>query len=294
MTVFEYLGINDNHLVQKVMPMRKSGITYPCVVQEKYDGVFCFAILMNNEVRIFSRVGNEYLSLEHLKQPLMNALKVEPDKQIILFEAYIQGEGQEIISGYCRDTQNQHPEIIGVVHDALTLDEYFGRKETSYTDRFASVRRMLADEFSSKLMLPVTINAYEYRDIELFVNRILFRKGEGVVIKNPSAPYQRGCRTTGMMKLKAFMSFDLEVIDLVEGTGKCSNMVGKIICRFKDDKPVLIGTGFTNEERKQWWNNPSTILGKVVQIDVMDITKNGMLREPSYKGIRYDKECADY
>lgn len=290
----KHLGVDKNHLVQKVLLYKKDFINYPCIVQEKYDGIFCFAILIEDQVHIFSRVGIEYLSMEHLKEPLFNALKVIPDKKIILFEAYIKGVHQEVISGYCRDTQNQHTEIIGIVHDALTLDEYFGKTQTSYEDRFAMVRTMLADEHSIKLTLPKTIIAHDIIEVENYANRIWERGGEGIVIKKSSAHYQRGKRNASMMKLKCGTSFDLEVIDVIEGTGKYVGMAGKLACRFKDNSTIYVGTGFLDTERKQFWEDKNSIIGKIVQVNAMSISKNGVLREPTYKGIRYDKECADY
>ena len=46
MDLTEILGCDAEHLVQKVKVVNKDKIEYPCLVQQKYDGVFClFGIL---------------------------------------------------------------------------------------------------------------------------------------------------------------------------------------------------------------------------------------------------------
>lgn len=297
------LGVDEKHLVQKVLPFkRKSDITYPCVVQEKYDGVFCIAVYIDNQVRIFSRTGKEYLSLEHLKNPLSKAFNIqsEPykDKRIILFEAWAFKTSQEVISGWCRDTQNQHPDIIAVVHDYLTLNEYHGLSNTGYMERFKSLQGAVryANDFltNPRIILPNTKFAFSYDEVERFAKQVWETGGEGIVIKNINAPYQRGKRNTSIIKMKRGVSFDLEVTDVIEGTGKYVNHVGKLVCRFKNGTSILVGTGLLDMERKSFWEDKSLIVGKIIQVNAMQESKNGVLREPTYKGIRYDKECADF
>lgn len=306
MNLCEYFDVDQKHLVQKVLPFKsKLDIQYPCIVQEKYDGVFCIAINIDNEIRIFSRTGKEYYSLNHLKQPLSYILassnlvdKYDYQKSILLFEAWIPNTSQEIISGYCRDKQNQHPEIIAVAHDYLTLAEYKGIKLTSYSLRYKLLQSSIrfANDFvaNPRVILPKMMYACDFNEIERFARQVWETGGEGVVIKNPLTHYQRGKRNTSMIKMKRGVSFDLEVTDVIEGTGKYVGMVGKLVCRFKNGTSILVGTGLLDIEREKYWKDKSLIIGKIVQVNAMQESKNGTLREPSYKGIRYDKECADY
>lgn len=305
MNLCEYLDVDQKHLVQKVLPFKsKLDIQYPCIVQEKYDGVFCIAINIDNDVRIFSRTGKEYYSLNHLKQPLSYIFLSDSidnynyRKSILLFEAWIPNTSQEIISGYCRDKQNQHPEIIAVAHDYLTLTEYKGIKLTPYSFRYKLLQSSIrfANDFiaNPRVILPKAICACDFNEIERFARQVWETGGEGIVIKNPLAHYQKGKRNTSMIKMKRGVSFDLEVTDVIEGTGKYVGMVGKLVCRFKNGTSILVGTGLLDIEREKYWKDKSLIIGKIVQVNAMQESKNGTLREPSYKGIRYDKECADY
>lgn len=290
----EILDTDAEHLVQKVSTFSKTDIKYPCIVQEKYDGVYCIARRINDSVHFFSRSGNEFLSMNHLQDPI-NELLTSSNSDFIIFEAYSPGTPLNVITGWCRDSKRQHEEIKGIVHDCLTTGEYSNNSPTPYQKRLAR----LVSAFNSvngadRLLLPDQITAKTYADIDLFVNAIWSKSGEGIVIKNPSAPYTRGSRNVNLMKLKRAMSYDLEVIDLEEGQGKYKFMTGKLICRWKNGTTINVGSGLSDDQRAQWWTNKSAIIGKIVQVDAMSLSSKGQLREPVFKCVRLDKVSGDF
>ena len=290
----EILGTDAEHLAQKVATFSKNDIEYPCIVQEKYDGVYCIACRINDAVHFFSRSGNEFLSINHLQDPI-NELLTASNSDFIIFEAYSPGTPLNVITGWCRDSKRQHEDIKGVIHDCLTSGEYSNNSQTPYKKRLAR----LAVAFNSVngaglLLLPDQITAKTYADIDVFVNAIWTRSGEGVVIKNPSAPYTRGSRNINLMKLKRAASYDLEVIGLEEGQGKYQFMTGKLICRWINGTTINVGSGLSDEQRAQWWANRSDIIGKIVQVDAMSLSAKGQLREPVFKCVRLDKVSGDF
>ena len=68
-----HLGRDKKHIFQKLLPIEKvntAKLKFPMYASEKYDGVFCCAIMDDaGEVHICSRTGEEFLSMEHLKEP---------------------------------------------------------------------------------------------------------------------------------------------------------------------------------------------------------------------------------
>lgn len=73
-------------------------------------------------------------------------------------------------------------------------------------------------------------------------------------------------------------------------------MAGALVCQFRDDKTITVGTGLTDDQRKRWWSEffYNEIVGKIVQIDAMAESTKGVLREPRFKGIRHDKTEGDF
>ena len=295
----EMLGVESDKLVQLVRGYEKQRLSYPCAVQEKYDGCFCIAYRCYdalegvNHTRIFSRTGKQYLSMQHLEK-CFDKMFNGTDKDFIIFEAYIPNTIQSEISGACRDTVNQHSEIIAVIHDCLTAKQYYGNDNTGYNERYSDLKNMYAQYFFECIRLPNQVIAYSYQDFISFANEIFDRGGEGVVIKKLGYGYKKGKRDYGMMKYKRTITYDLEVVDVIEGDGQFKNAVGALLCRFSENRIINVGTGLTKQQRQLWWLNKKLIVGQIVEVEAMRLTSSGLLREPRFKGIRTDKVVADF
>lgn len=295
MNLCDILKTDSERLVQKVIPYAQSRLHFPCIVQEKYDGVYCIAWRDRVEKRchIFSRTGEEYLSMKHLQNMLYDVLDVA-DKDLLIFEAYIDNTNQSVISGFCRDTKNQHSELIAYCHDILSLDEYAGTTKVFYRFRFHILCQAISEFCYNKTRIVNNAIAFEEQDILDFANNIWERGGEGCIVRYMNGFYRKGARDYSIMKLKRKISFDLEVIDVKEGTGQFKDKVGKLICRFSNNRTIQVGTGLIKKQRKEWWQDKSLIIGKIVEIEAMRVLPSGLLREPAFKGIRYDKTKADF
>src|SRR5699024_6064536 len=97
----------------------------------------------------------------------------------------------------------------------------------------------------------------------------------------------------GLQKVKEFYTMDLLVTDLTEHVR--GNKVGSIVVQYKDN---IVGvSGIEDELRVAWWNNPSDIVGKVVEVGYFRKSndKNGKesLQFPSFIRVRHDKTSED-
>ena len=97
---------------------------------------------------------------------------------------------------------------------------------------------------------------------------------------------------------------EVSVVRSVEtGTGKNSGRLGAVIVDIKDDNgnlhSVRVGSGFTDAQRNDYFENPNKVVGKVVEIGYFEVTKNKAdnslsLRFPTWLDrIRIDKEEGD-
>lgn len=117
---------------------------------------------------------------------------------------------------------------------------------------------------------------------------------EGIMIKDPNASYQTK-RTDAWLKVKPWRSFDLEVIALEEGEGKFTGMLGAMVCQGVDEGLLIktnVGSGFSDEQRRDIWNQQSKVIGQIVEIkaDVVTKASNGSdfysLRFPTFLRFR--------
>ena len=95
------------------------------------------------------------------------------------------------------------------------------------------------------------------------------------------------------VKVKKMYSMDLLVTDIFEGKGKYKGTLGGVFVDYKGNQ-VGVGSGFNDMQRKMYWENPASILGKLVEVQYFEVSKDNKtglesLRFPIFKGIREDK-----
>lgn len=295
--ICKLVGRDKHHLVQLCLPIEKlkGTIKFPVLASEKLDGVFAFAYVTDTDCFIYSRTGEEYLSLNHLKAELWELAQIS-QCQIIIFEAYTPGVPQPTISGWCRDTKKQHLEVDAYIHDILPFEDFVaGYAELPFFDRAELLRWSYQKIASSHLHLIEQRELHTYVSLTNMAEAIWAKGGEGVVVRGSFAGYEPGKRNASMLKIKKGVSYDLIVMAVEEGTGKYQNAVGKLICHDRRGKVVKVGSGLTDAQRRAWWSSWSydEIVGKIVQIDAMAVSSKGILREPRFKGIRHDKKEVD-
>lgn len=82
--------------------------------------------------------------------------------------------------------------------------------------------------------------------------------GEGLMIRKPGALYEAG-RSATILKVKPWDDAEAEVVGYEPGKGRHKGVVGGLIVRMPNGKEFNLGTGLTDEERR----NPPKIGAKV-------------------------------
>jgi DNA ligase-1 len=84
------------------------------------------------------------------------------------------------------------------------------------------------------------------------------------------------------LKVKTNETYDVLVNDVVEGIGKNTGKLGAFVTYYGN-----VGTGFTDQERIDFWFNPP--IGQVVEVKCMSLTADNKFRHPSFVRMRPDK-----
>ena len=145
------------------------------------------------------------------------------------------------------------------------------------------------------------------------------RKMEGIICKRIDATYVEGARSKSWLKVKLQESDEFVVGGWFPGEGRRANRIGSLLLGWPDGKGGLdyvgnVGTGFTNAELQRLEERlagcrrdttPFTGGGTpkrasvfvepelVVEVEYTERTDEGILRHPSYKGVRVDKGPGD-
>lgn len=260
--------------------------------QRKYDGVS--GLVDTSTGKCFSRTGGEFTSCEHIVD---ECIRVFGHGCVIFGEIWHPTAPQSTISGDARRNKPA-PHLHFVIFDAVTAASFDdGESCTPYHQRYASILQDLRNSSyaAQKLMVADHFNPGTYGRPADFKATVMMAHGyDGIVLRDMDAPWIPGKDKTGyVIKDKPNVTHDLEVIGTEEGLGRNAGRVGAILLRYKNGVTVKC-SGMSDEQRISWWDTPELILGKIVEVEAMGESSNGSLREPRFKGIRYDKYKPDF
>ena len=128
-----------------------------------------------------------------------------------------------------------------------------------------------------------------------FNRQALESKFEGIMIKDPGAPYE--CRRwAAWMKKKPVISVSLEIVGVERGDaeGKNRNVMGALVGKGEDEGRLIecnVGTGFTDVQRADFWRHRDKMIGLIMEVesDTLTLEQGGTvysLRFPRFKGLR--------
>ncbi|RUM93468.1 MAG: DNA ligase [Thiothrix sp.] len=149
-----------------------------------------------------------------------------------------------------------------------------------FSDRLKTLKSIFSRLKSPYLKL---IKHYRLDSHTLLMNKlqdITQAGGEGLMLHHQDSLYFGG-RSDALLKLKLYQDAEAEVIEHLPGNGKYTGMLGALRVITADGKYLRIGTGFTDDERK----NPPPI-GITITYKYFGKTRNGIPKFASFLRIR--------
>lgn len=282
---------------KKFFPTRTQLVT-EYLAQPKYDGVNCVVLKYANSVEhitILSRTGEECVSANHIKEAIANAPFAPIG--VYLGEYWHPEIDQPTVSGMFRKKDGtQYTEPYFVVFDFISIGEWEqGHSPLGYEER---VRRLPAtlskiSEFAAPFFLAESQGFLIDQEMEpMEAAKLLCESGayDGLILRKPSGTWTKGDRGTKgeTIKIKPTITLDLSVLGVNESVGeKTGRAVYTVVVYLGDGKTQEVGSGVPHDATQL------PAIGSIVEIEAMSFSKYGLLREPRYKVIRYDKVGAD-
>jgi DNA ligase-1 len=127
---------------------------------------------------------------------------------------------------------------------------------------------------------------------QAFANAMVKQGGhDGAILRRKDAPWMAGASKNGeAIKVKPVQSLDLRAVDWFWGKGKHAGRAGGIVVEYRGVK-TQVGTGFSDQEREDIADNGA--IDVIAEIEFMELTEDGKMREPRFKGWRFDKTEPD-
>jgi DNA ligase-1 len=201
-------------------------------------------------------------------------------------------DGSDDFQGILKEIQRKNHTIESPrywIFDILTLAEFdSGHGEKPLSER---LKRLALNE-ESILILPQWRLHNEENLIEL-KDRAKSSGWEGLIARR-NVGYE-GDRTKNMLKLKEFYDAEYKVVDvvmepqrlIVNGREVEEEVLSAVLIEHKGNL-VRVGSGFSVEERREYYKEPATILGQVISVQFFEetIDQHGKhsLRFPVFKG----------
>ena len=247
----------------------------------------------NGEVKFFSRAGKPFLTLDNLK-PSIHKLGLKNmvlDGEICMTDENGDEDFQSIIKEIKRkDHSIDNPHYF--IFDMLTLKEFTDQvSESTVGYRLEQAKVLINDDkYISLLDQRVGSDTILEEMMEVSKNG----GWEGLMLRK-NTTYQ-GKRSNDILKVKKFHDDEYTVVDLenavnrviVNGKEVEELMLKNVIIEHKGNR-VQVGSGFSHEQRRYFFENPNEILGKTITVQYFETTKNERgeesLRFPVMKGI---------
>jgi DNA ligase-1 len=236
------------------------------LVSEKYDGVR--AIWDGSVLRFRSgRAVNAPASFvaKLLTQPL--------DGELWL------GRGRfEALSGIVRKSEPQGEEWQQIKYMIFELPGAPG----TFAERAQRIQEIVAKTRWPQLVAVQQFRVKNRAELKRKLDDVVRGGGEGLMLHLADAPYVTG-RSDVLLKLKPLQDTEAVVIEHLPGKGKYQGMLGALRVQTLGGEKFLIGTGFTDETRK----NPPSV-GTTITYTYRGLTATGLPRFASYLRVRED------
>jgi DNA ligase-1 len=275
----------------------------------KLDGVRCIAVVNENGYPTFySRQGNVFDTLE--MTPLYREILSNKAwrGKVLDGEICIMRSGVEDFQSTMKEIRRKDytmNEAHYMVFDILTADEFAsGVGTTPLKDRIKNLHQSFQTidkprgHMSIVAQMPITSD----EAFEKLQGEVVMHGWEGLMLRDGTAVYE-GKRTKKLLKVKKFHDAEYKVVDVEMGTMRTVldgndveiDVLSNIVIEHKGHK-VSVGSGFSREERMEYFANPKAILGKIVTVQYFEETYNQhggvSLRFPTVKYMHGDARVA--
>lgn len=256
------------------------------------------------EGQLLARSGMPYKGLEHITDALswLRVAGFVADGELTLKDKgdLSDNEAFRVSTGILNSDNVNKTVICYTIFDMIPVKDFDALKpQVTYRyrrDILNQFAERIADTDGAVKVLPVLYHGTDQSKIEELLERMVREDKEGLMI-NTDVPYRR-TRHKGILKVKRFYTMDLPIIRCEEGTGRLSGTLGAFVLKYKENE-VKVGSGFTDEQREQFWNSRDDMDGLLCEVKYKEISQDkgtGLesLQFPVFVGIRTDKTEVSY
>ena len=276
-------------------------------ITEKLDGIRALASVKDGQAFILSRQGVRIDGLTEIEEDLLRLYRQLGERNFTLDGELLVDHRERLPSKeqYKQTTMivRKDGEKHGVTYHVFDCTEYLWNERSFYQLPYRSRRQFLRDwcfkqpeKYAHIQLVPVLYSGTDENMILECLNIQRAQGGEGVMVNLNDAPYTFG-RTADILKVKVMQDCDLQIVDVQEGAGKYAGTLGALIVDYKGTR-VGVGTGLSDEDRAEFWQNRDKYIGRIATIQYFEETCDAKgipsIRFPVYKELREQGKEVSY
>ena len=266
-------------------------------VSRKIDGARCIAIVdSHGNTSFYSRTGKTFDTLDVVSGGIkaLGLTNVVLDGELCLVDE----DGNEDFQGVMKELRKKDhtiPNPSYKIFDMITNDEFYsqkGEKNRPFSIRLKNLTEIMKKNECPCLTLLEQSLIKDENHFQEFVTESNQNGYEGLMLRS-DAPY-KGKRSKDLLKYKAFSDDEYEVVDVemgpfryVKDGAECEETMLSCVTIKHKGYDVRVGSGFSIEQRQEFYKNPKKVLGKIITVQYFQETENEKggisLRFPTFK-----------
>jgi len=259
----------------------KDKIEYPVYSQPKLDGIRCIV----KKDGMWSRNGKRIISVPHIYEALKHVFESNPN--LILDGELYTDKFANDFNAICSLVKKTKPTSQDLKESAEKI-EYHIYDVPSVNVGFMARYGYLTLLFLPKCCkvvetLPCENEAKVYELYERYVNEGY----EGQMVRISDSMYENK-RSKSLLKHKSFIDEEYTILDIEEGEGNKTGMVGSFVFESKSGKRFNSSPKFNWEECTEMWKHKDELIGKSATVKYFNLTPDGVPRFPYV--IKIDRE----
>jgi DNA ligase-1 len=261
---------------------RKDKITYPLFSQPKLDGIRCIV----RADGMWSRNGKKIISAPHIFESLKPLFEINPD---LIFDGELYADKfANDFNAICSLVKKTKPTAADLAESAKSI-QYHIYDIPSVDDVFTKRLSALVElEFNFPKCCKVveTNDIRNAQEIDEWYGDYVSRGYEGQMLR-VDEKYENK-RSKSLLKHKSFIDEEYTILDIEEGIGNKTGMVGSFVFESKSGKRFNSSPKFNWEECTTMWNDRANLIGKSATVKYFNLTPDGVPRFPYV--IKIDRE----
>jgi DNA ligase-1 len=253
-----------------------------CIAEPKIDGIRMLWI----DGELVTRGGAPIHGAEHIAAALRHLEKKECVPQFFDGEWQVDGSFDATLDHFRRKGTAGDAGVFHVF-DRTTMRTWRGD-----VGEALSVRKHHLDELVAPLGPEAAVRAVQWgwvgtpEEARRLAEEYIAAGGEGIVLKHANATYRAG-RGRSWQRIKKAQTYDARIVDLVSRQDNGDVMATMVLDL--DGQPLRVSAGFTDRQRFDFMISRERLVGGWAEIEAMERTETGKLREARFVRLREDK-----